>query len=436
MKIEEIHSLFLKYPLVSTDTRNIIPDSIFFALKGANFNGNNFAAEAIEKGASYSIVDETPSTKNEKIILVEDVLKCLQDLATFHRKYLNIPVIGITGSNGKTTTKELVQRVLSKKFNVFATIGNLNNHIGVPLTLLALNKSHEMAIVEMGANHQGEIALLSSICLPNYALITNIGKAHLEGFGGVEGVIKGKTELYKFIRKNNGLLFVNGDDELLMRVSGDIDKITYGQKESNFLVGKLISSQNGLSFSYSTANANIKVENNVQINSILNGMYNFQNILAAICIGTYFNINFKQIKEAIEEYIPQNNRSQIEVRNGITFYMDAYNANPSSMEVSINNFDEQTKGKIRIAIIGGMNELGDTSTEEHQKLIKQLEEKKFNKVFLIGSHFAKLDVTETFKKLEKVEDISYKELTDSFSGSFVLVKGSRTNKLENVLNIF
>ena len=178
MKIEEIHSLFLKHPLVSTDTRNIIPDSIFFALKGANFNGNNFAAEAIEKGAAYSIIDETQSTKNEKIILVEDVLKCLQDLATFHRKYLNIPVIGITGSNGKTTTKEILQRVLSKKFNVFATIGNLNNHIGVPLTLLALNKSHEIAIVEMGANHQGEIALLSSICLPNYALITNIGKGY------------------------------------------------------------------------------------------------------------------------------------------------------------------------------------------------------------------------------------------------------------------
>jgi UDP-N-acetylmuramoyl-tripeptide--D-alanyl-D-alanine ligase len=373
MKIEEIHSLFLKHPLVSTDTRNIIPDSIFFALKGANFNGNNFAAEAIEKGAAYSIIDETQSTKNEKIILVEDVLKCLQDLATFHRKYLNIPVIGITGSNGKTTTKEILQRVLSKKFNVFATIGNLNNHIGVPLTLLALNKSHEIAIVEMGANHQGEIALLSSICLPNYALITNIGKAHLEGFGGIDGVIKGKTELYKFIRKNNGLLFVNGDDELLMRVSGDIDKITYGQKESNFLVGKLISSQNGLSFSYSTAKATVKVENNVEINSVLNGMYNFQNILAAICIGTYFNIDSKKIKEAIEEYIPQNNRSQIEVRHGITFYMDAYNANPSSMEVSINNFDEQTKGKIRIAIIGGMNELGDTSAEEHQKLIQQLE---------------------------------------------------------------
>ena len=373
MKIEEIHSLFLKHPLVSTDTRKIIPDSIFFALKGANFNGNTFAAEAIEKGAAYSIVDETQSTKNEKIILVEDVLKCLQDLATFHRKYLNIPVIGITGSNGKTTTKEILQRVLSKKFNVFATIGNLNNHIGVPLTLLALNKSHEIAIVEMGANHQGEIALLSSICLPNYALITNIGKAHLEGFGGIDGVIKGKTELYKFIRKNNGLLFVNGDDELLMRVSGDIDKITYGQKESNFLVGKLISSQNGLSFSYSTAKATVKVENNVDINSVLYGMYNFQNILAAICIGTYFNIDSKKTKEAIEEYIPQNNRSQIEVRHGITFYMDAYNANPSSMEVSINNFDEQTKGKIRIAIIGGMNELGDTSVEEHQKLIQQLE---------------------------------------------------------------
>lgn len=436
MKIEEIHSLFLKHPLVSTDTRNIIPDSIFFALKGANFNGNNFAAEAIEKGAAYSIIDETQSTKNEKIILVEDVLKCLQDLATFHRKYLNIPVIGITGSNGKTTTKEILQRVLSKKFNVFATIGNLNNHIGVPLTLLALNKSHEIAIVEMGANHQGEIALLSSICLPNYALITNIGKAHLEGFGGIDGVIKGKTELYKFIRKNNGLLFVNGDDELLMRVSGDIDKITYGQKESNFLVGKLISSQNGLSFSYSTAKATVKVENNVEINSVLNGMYNFQNILAAICIGTYFNIDSKKIKEAIEEYIPQNNRSQIEVRHGITFYMDAYNANPSSMEVSINNFDEQTKGKIRIAIIGGMNELGDTSAEEHQKLIQQLEEKKFNKVFLIGNHFAKLNVAESFQKIDKIEDISYHELTDSFSGSFVLVKGSRTNKLENVLNIF
>jgi UDP-N-acetylmuramoyl-tripeptide--D-alanyl-D-alanine ligase len=278
MKIEEIHSLFLKHPLVSTDTRNIIPDSIFFALKGSNFNGNTFATEALEKGAAYSIVDEIIPTKNEKIIVVEDVLKCLQDLATFHRKYLNIPVIGITGSNGKTTTKELVQRVISKKFNVFATKGNLNNHIGVPLTLLALNKSHEIAIVEMGANHQGEIALLSSICLPNYAIITNIGKAHLEGFGGIEGVIKGKTELYKFIRKNDGLLFVNGDDELLMKVSGGLNKITYGEKETNFVVGKLVDSSRGLKFTYSSKNSVSNDKNNVEINSVLNGKYNFENI--------------------------------------------------------------------------------------------------------------------------------------------------------------
>lgn len=436
MKIEEIHSLFLNYPLVSTDTRNIIPDSIFFALKGANFNGNNFAAEAIEKGASYSIVDETPSTKNEKIILVEDVLKCLQDLATFHRKYLNIPVIGITGSNGKTTTKELVQRVLSKKYNVFATIGNLNNHIGVPLTLLALNKSHEMAIVEMGANHQGEIALLSSICLPNYALITNIGKAHLEGFGGIEGVIKGKTELYKFIRKNDGLLFVNGDDELLMKVSGEINKITYGENVSNYLVGKLADSLHGLTFSYTSKNIILKDENNLQITSALNGNYNFQNILAAICIGTYFNISKEKIKQAIENYVPQNNRSQIEVRKGITFFMDAYNANPSSMEVSITNFDEQTKGKIRLAIIGGMNELGETSKNEHQKLIMLLEEKNFDKVYLVGSHFNELEIPNSFEKIEKIDDLEAQEIINKYSGSFILVKGSRTNQLENILNVF
>jgi UDP-N-acetylmuramoyl-tripeptide--D-alanyl-D-alanine ligase len=435
MKIEEIHSLFLKHPLVSTDTRKIIPDSIFFALKGANFNGNNFAAEAIEKGAAYSIIDETQSTKNEKIILVEDVLKCLQDLATFHRKYLNIPVIGITGSNGKTTTKEILQRVLSKKFNVFATIGNLNNHIGVPLTLLALNKSHEIAIVEMGANHQGEIALLSSICLPNYALITNIGKAHLEGFGGIDGVIKGKTELYKFIRKNNGLLFVNGDDELLMRVSGDIDKITYGQKESNFLVGKLISSQNGLSFSYSTAKATVKVENNVEINSVLNGMYNFQNILAAICIGTYFNIDSKKIKEAIEEYIPQNNRSQIEVRHGITFYMDAYNANPTSLEVAILNFAEM-QSENKILIIGKMMELGSTSEMEHARIGRLATSKAFKQVYLIGELYKKAEITGASKLFDTTEEAFSWFTKHPVENATILIKGSRANKMEMLQPLF
>jgi UDP-N-acetylmuramoyl-tripeptide--D-alanyl-D-alanine ligase len=436
MKIEEIHALFVKHPQVSTDTRNIIPNSIFFALKGANFDGNTFAIQAIEKGAAYSIVDESNLGSNNKLIWVEDVLKCLQELATFHRKYLNIPIIGITGSNGKTTTKELVQRVLSKKFNVFATKGNLNNHIGVPLTLLSLNKEHEMAVVEMGANHQGEIAFLSSICLPNYGIITNIGKAHLEGFGGIEGVIKGKTELYKFIRKNDGLLFVNGDDELLMKVSGEINKITYGENVSNYLVGKLADSLHGLTFSYASKNIVLKDENNLQITSALNGNYNFQNILAAICIGTYFNISQEKIKQAIENYVPQNNRSQIEVRKGITFFMDAYNANPSSMEVSITNFDEQTKGKIRLAIIGGMNELGETSKDEHQKLILLLEEKSFDRVYLVGSHFNELEIPNSFEKIEKLDDLEAQEMINKYSGSFILVKGSRTNQLENILNVF
>jgi UDP-N-acetylmuramoyl-tripeptide--D-alanyl-D-alanine ligase len=436
MKIEEIHSLFLSYPNISTDTRNIIPNSIFFALKGANFNGNKFAQEAIEKGAAYSVIDENEFTNGDRIIIVEDVLKCLQELATFHRKFLNIPVIGITGSNGKTTTKELVQRVLSKKFNVFATKGNLNNHIGVPLTLLSLNKEHEMAIVEMGANHQGEIAFLSNICLPNYGLITNIGKAHLEGFGGIEGVIKGKTELYKFIRKNDGLLFANGDDELLMKVSGGINKITYGENENNYLIGKLIDSEKGLCFTYSSKNLVLNDNNETPIYSVLNGRYNFQNILASVCIGNYFNVSSDKIKEAIENYVPQNNRSQIEVRKGITFFMDAYNANPSSMEVSINNFDDQTKGKTRIAIIGGMNELGESTKEEHQKLIKQLEEKKFNKVFLVGQHFKDFSILNSFEKVEKIENITAEEIVNKFSGCFILVKGSRTNQLENILNIF
>jgi len=436
MKIAEIHSLFLKHPQVSTDTRNVIPNSIFFALKGSNFNGNTFATEALDKGAAYSIVDESEYALNDKIILVEDVLKCLQELSTFHRKYLNIPVIGITGSNGKTTTKELLQRVILKKFNVFATKENLNNHIGVPLTLLSLKKEHEIAIVEMGANHQGEIAFLSNICLPNYALITNIGKAHLEGFGGIEGVIKGKTELFKFIRKNDGLLFVNGDDELLMKLSGEISKITYGEKETNFLAGKLIDSERGINFLYSSKNSVLKEENSVEINSVLNGRYNFQNILAAVCIGNYFNISSEKIKEAIEDYIPQNNRSQIEVRKGITFFMDAYNANPSSMEVSITNFDEQTKDKTRLAIIGGMNELGETSIEEHQKLILLLTEKKFDKVYLVGNHFTDLEAPVSFEKIKKIENLNEQEIVNVFSGCFILVKGSRTNQLENVLNIF
>jgi len=417
--IEDIYSLYLKHPVVCTDTRNIKQDSIFFALKGPTFNANTFAKEAISKGAKYSVIDEEAHF-SDGCILVDDVLKTLQKLANYHRRQSKIPFIGITGSNGKTTTKELTAAVLSAKYKTLFTQGNLNNHIGVPLTLLTLKKEHEIAIIEMGANHQGEIAELCTIAEPDYGIITNIGKAHLEGFGGPEGVIKGKSEMYKFIKASGGKLFVNADDELLMRLSEGISRITYGthtadckgidDKESFLAKG---------------------VINGVEIQSNLAGKYNFYNMLVAACVGTHFGLTPSQVKAAIEGYVPSNNRSQIVKKASNTIWVDAYNANPSSMKTAIENFALlPEKGKV--LILGDMFELGEDSVNEHQSLAEFIESKKvWDGVYLVGKEFKKTKSSaQSFDSTESFMDWLSK---NPLSGKTVLLKGSRGMAMERVL---
>ena len=376
MKIEEIHRHFLKSSGISTDTRNITNDSIFFALKGVHFNGNEFAQSALDKGAYKIIIDEEKYI-NDHSILVPNVLKTLQELATFHRVYLNIPIIALTGSNGKTTTKELVNVVLSKKFKTVATTGNFNNHIGVPLTLLNMNKSTELGIVEMGANHPGEIELLCGITKPDYGYITNFGKAHIEGFGSLEGVIKSKSELYQYLRAANKTVFVNNNDKNQKKNSEHIIKFTFGD-ESQDCAPQLIDSSSELRLSFE----------GLTIQSHLIGHYNFNNIAAAITMGSYFGVDKMNIKKAIESYIPSNNRSQIIKKETNTIILDAYNANPTSMMAALQNFI-QVSSSNKIVFLGDMFELGDSSDEEHQYISNYLEKHFDGQCYLIGNAFYK-----------------------------------------------
>lgn len=428
MNIESLHQLFIQHPQVCTDTRKITPGSIFFALKGESFNGNLFAEKAVQEGCSYAVVDEDVNPSNAQFIRVENVLETLQQLATFHRKQLNIPVIGITGSNGKTTNKELIARVLQQRFKTFATQGNLNNHIGVPLSLLSLTHEHEIAVIEMGANHQGEIHMLSNICLPNYGIITNIGKAHLEGFGGEEGVIKGKSELYKFIRKTNGMLFVNEDDELLKRLSKGIDSSSYGTKSSATYRGIMQEENPNIDFSFFYEKEEYKCT------STLSGKYNFYNIMAAVAIGIYFRVKPADIKHAIESYVSDNNRSQLVKTEKNLLYLDAYNANPSSMKAAIDNFGASPYPN-KMAILGGMNELGETSTVEHELLISLAASKDFKQVYLVGSHFENIQVESLFTKVTNVDLLKEMLKSNPITGASILIKGSRTNKLEQLLEV-
>ncbi len=416
MTIEEIYKLYSKHYLVDTDTRSIRKNTLFFALKGENFNGNKFAEEALNKGAYYSIVDEKKYQTNKNIILVDDVLTTLQKLATHHRNTLNIPILSLTGSNGKTTTKELINSVLSKKFNTTATKGNLNNHIGVPLTLLSMTDKTEFGIVEMGANHIKEIEFLSNIAQPNFGYITNFGKAHLEGFGSIEGVVKGKSELYEYLKSTNGKVFVNQNDEKQIKQSEGIHSIPF--EESLTLV---------------EANPFVKLSyKNIEMNSQLIGAYNYTNIAAAITIGDYFGIDKFEIKNAIENYTPTNNRSQIIEKESIKIILDAYNANPSSMEVALENFDLLTDSS-KILVLGDMFELGETALEEHQFIADISEKMDVKSVYLIGETFNK---TKT-KKASKYEcfDNFIKNIDASrFKNSTLLIKGSRGMELERLLN--
>jgi len=432
MKIEELHKLFLLSGRVSTDTRKLIPNSIFFALKGENFDGNRFALEAIETVCSFAVVDDASLPKHERLILVPDVLASLQKLAHFHRMTYAIPVIGITGSNGKTTTKELITAVLSQKYKVCATLGNLNNHIGVPLTLLSLT-DHEIAIIEMGANHIGEIAVLSSIAAPNFGIITNIGKAHLEGFGSPEGVVKAKSELYSYISAHHGKAFVDADNPLLVKLLDEkkCDPIYYGSTLKSIAHGKISENSHFLK-------TNITLPQTAEyfdIQTKLVGDYNLKNILAAACIGSYFGVNAKEISLAISGYLPSNSRSQLIVTKKNKIVLDAYNANPSSMEVSITNFLAIKEELPKMTILGDMLELGGFSHKEHLAVIERLNNSRLHKVFLVGPEFVKASKSSSIQYFQKVEELIEHLRLNPVTDHCILLKGSRGIKLEKLLDV-
>lgn len=413
---------------ICTDTRKLEKGAVFFALKGANFNANEFAQKAIDEGCSLAVVDDEAFATHASVVVVEDVLTALQQLANYHRRQFDIPVLGITGSNGKTTNKELIHAVLSRKFNTLATVGNLNNHIGVPLTLLQLRREHEFAIIEMGANHQGEIDALCKIAEPDYGLITNIGKAHLEGFGGIEGVKKGKSELYKYLKTKNGKAFINGDDDVLYELAFDNDKITYGCRKLYDVIGKDCTASETVSFKYTTRYGE-KDWNKLQpIHTQIIGGYNFINCLAATCVGTYFKVEDALIRAALENYLPNMNRSQLVKTQHNTIILDAYNANPNSMKAAIENFAKY-KSDHKLVLLGDMFELGEYSAEEHQKLVELLKENKLDNAVLVGNEFYKLDVN-GFKKFKTTGECRDYLEKNTVSGTTVLIKGSRGMKME------
>jgi len=426
MELNQIHHLFLKSSGTSTDTRNIKQDSLFFALKGANFNGNTFAHQALESGANYAVIDQVVHPTDERFILVDDVLETLQALASFHRNHLGLPIIALTGSNGKTTTKELIHAVLKLHFKTVATVGNLNNHIGVPLTLLSMTADTEIGIVEMGANHAKEIAMLCEIAQPNMGYITNFGKAHLEGFGSEEGVVKAKSELYDFLKANTGLIILNSDDGKQVAQVGTYDNVyTFSQSLETSLNVKLTATQPFL---------NVALKNTT-IKTNLVGAYNFCNVAAALTIGIYFKLSPLQLKNGIEAYVPENNRSQIIQKNSNEILLDAYNANPSSMDVALENF-KGIQNQHKLAILGDMFELGTTSAKEHLAVVNQAISTKDCSFYFVGTHFfqqklehPKLLFFETFQDLQ----LHLEKIT--ISNTSILIKGSRGMALERVLEL-
>ncbi|RXK59299.1 UDP-N-acetylmuramoyl-tripeptide--D-alanyl-D-alanine ligase [Lacibacter luteus] len=424
MHIEELYKLFLAHPSVQTDTRKLKQGDLFFALKGDNFNGNLFAKQALEKGAAYAIVDESPEQENERIIVVDDVLTSLQELAKLHRLQFNIPFLAITGSNGKTTTKELIHAVLSSTLKTYTTEGNLNNHIGIPLTLLKVKQDAEIAVVEMGANHQKEIEGYCKYALPNYGLINNVGKAHLEGFGGIEGVKKGKGELYDFIRTNKGAIFINTDFDYLEEMStGIANKITYGTANAS-TTGKLLKSEPFLEVEV-TSHPEIGV-----IRTHLVGDYNLPNVLAAVCAGLHFGVQALTIKSAIENYQPTNSRSQLIEAGSNKIILDAYNANPSSMKLAIENFAKLQASK-KVLMLGGMAEMGEASLAEHQAIVDLIDQYKWANVVLVGGDFVKTSQSYIYFTNSVEAKKWYK--AQSFNHTHLLIKGSRSMKMEEIL---
>ena len=426
MNLNELYELFLHHEKITTDSRHCPANSLFFALKGERFDGNQYAAKALEAGAAYAIIDNPEYLSGDRMILVDNVLDCLQQLAHRHRKALGIPVIGITGTNGKTTTKELLASVLATKFNVLATEGNLNNQIGVPLTLLRMNPDHEIAVVEMGASHPGDIDELVHIVAPNYGLITNVGCAHLEGFGSFEGVLHTKGELYDYLRHTNGKIFINQENKDLMGIAHGLEQITYGQHEGAFAVGHVVESNPFLTFDWKQQGKIHVVETH------LVGAYNIDNVLAAVAVGRYFKIPAERISRAIAAYEPTNNRSQYKKTERNDLIIDAYNANPTSMKAALDNFASLPVHP-KAVVLGDMLELGKTSDELHSRIIRQLQAKAFDKVYLCGQHFAR--TADGFPSFTTTEELIAALRQDKLEGYHILIKGSHSMGLENVVEL-
>jgi UDP-N-acetylmuramoyl-tripeptide--D-alanyl-D-alanine ligase len=425
MEIELLYQNFKECSSVSTDTRKLTQDCMYIALKGDNFDGNKFVAKAFEGGAKYCVVDDKEAVLNTNCILVDDALTSLQSLAIYHRNAIDISIIALTGSNGKTTTKELINSVLATTFNVKATIGNLNNHIGVPLTLLSFSEDLDFGIVEMGANHQKEIEFLCDIAKPDYGLITNFGKAHLEGFGSVEGIIKGKSELYDFLRETNNIALINTDDNRQITQIGDYSKtITFGSALNNDCIIKFENANPFVTLNY----------DDVEINSQLIGDYNYGNIAVAVAIGKHFGVSTKNIKKAIENYLPDNNRSEIINKGTNKIILDAYNANPTSMFAALKNF-KQLEVDNKYLFLGDMFELGNAAETEHQFIVNYIESNFDDNTFLVGENFYKTNTQDKILKFSNFEDLKPILKSLKLTNANLLIKGSRGMALERILEL-
>ncbi len=421
--IEQLYQIYLLHPSVQTDTRKLQEGDLFFALKGANFNGNVFAEQALEKGAAYAVVDEQTSGENKRIVLVDDVLQTLQALAKHHREQFTVPFIGITGSNGKTTTKELVHAVLSSHYKTYTTAGNLNNHIGIPLTLLKVKRDAQMAVIEMGANHQKEIEGYCKYAQPTHGIITNVGKAHLEGFGGVEGVRKGKGELYDYLRAKRGTAVAFDDYEYLHEMSAGIAAIYWYGTSNGDVVGTAKEDTTFVEVQFIKGlSSTIKTQ--------LVGNYNLPNILCAAAVGHFFKVPEEKIKAAIENYVPSNSRSQLIQKDSNTIVLDAYNANPSSMKAAIDNFARLPSNN-KILMLGSMAELGDESAEEHRQIVELIKQHAFTNVVLVGKNFAQTH--HPFLQFAAAEEAKKWLQKQNFSNAYFLIKGSRTAQMETII---
>ncbi len=437
MNIKELYRLYQQHPCITTDSRDCPKDSIFIALKGASFNGNEFASQALEKGCAYAIVDEKAYATDERIILVDNCLQTYKDMAREHRRQFHIPVIGITGTNGKTTTKELVRAVLAEKYNVLATEGNFNNDVGVPKTLFRLTPEHEIAIIEMGASHPGDIKTLAETAEPTCGLITNVGRAHLQGFGSFEGVIKTKCELYDFLRtREEGLIFLNADNEYLVDQIHDDDTLwvtpysSDPDKQYSCISGEVVANNPLLKFRWRKPLMELEDEGASQkwhkVQTQLIGAYNLDNLLAAIAVGINFNVDRKSICHALENYKPTNSRSQLMTTEKNRLIVDAYNANPSSMEAALENFT-QVEAERKMVILGDMRELGEASAEEHQRIVELVSQSAIDKVWLVGNEFARTQCG--FRKFRDVTEVKNAIAAEHPEGFTILIKGSNGTHL-------